>query len=67
VEFTQEFNYTLEYIKGKSNIFADALLRQYGTRAYEISAEVTRKLFSVCTRNVSEDILGKLQEGCQSY
>ncbi len=46
VEFMHEFNYSIQYIEGKSNIVADALSRK-NKETHLKSADVIRKLMSL--------------------
>lgn len=61
VEFMQEFDYDVDYIKGKSNVVADALSRQY-TEVYHKSSNVIKQLMNFTLVKVSEEILDNLEE-----
>ena len=61
VEFMQEFNYEIKYIKGKTNIVADALSRK-GKSEQNKSVDTIRKLLVMTKVNVSKDTLSKLEK-----
>ena len=65
VEFMQEFDYTLKYIKGKSNIVADAYFRK-DKEVHMTSSNVVRKLMHLTTIKVSEKMLSQLKYDYES-
>ena len=62
VEFMQEFDYDIKYIKGKSNVVADALSRKEKSDETK-SVDTIRKLFSITKVTVSQETLKSLESG----
>ena len=65
VEFMKEFDYTLKYIKGKSNIFADSLSRR-NKEFHMTSSNVVRQMMHLTTIKVSEKMLSQLKYDYES-
>ena len=65
VEFMQEFDYELSYIKGKENVVADALSRKH-KEVHQPSASILKKLLNITTLKLSENILEKLKDEYQN-
>ncbi len=62
VEFMQEFNYSINYIEGKSEIVADALSRKNKT-AHQKSTEMFRTLLCIPKVKISDEATNKLKAG----
>ena len=61
VEFMQELDYEIFYIKGNSNIVADALSREYN-EFHKKSAEFIRQLKHITTVKIGDNILKKISD-----
>ena len=61
VELMQEIDYNMDYIKGKSNIVADALSQQYNETHHQ-STELIKKLMTLTKTQLSETALNRLKD-----
>ena len=60
----QDFDYSTDYIKGKSNIVAEALFRRY-SEVHDASSNIVNQVMSFAMVTVSRDTLQILEEGYQ--
>lgn len=57
----QEFDYDVTYIKGKSNVAADALSRQY-KEVHRKSTDCIKKLMAVTAVRIADQVLQNFEE-----
>ena len=60
VEFMQELDYCIDYIKGKLNIVVDALSRRYG-EVHHTSSNIVKQIIAFTMVNVIQETLRDLQ------